>query len=333
MKSLVCILSLFASGAAQALDVERYPELQSFIEVMAERHNFDPQELRRWFRQTEIRQDIIDAIERPREALPWYEYKKSFVKPALAQAGANYWRKHAATLARAQTQYQVPPEIVLAIIGVETQFGRNTGRYNAIDALTTLGFKYPPRADYFRRELEQLLLLARDLRVDPLTLKGSYAGALGIGQFMPSSYRNFAVDFDGDSQRNLLTDHEDAIGSVANYFHAHGWKGNEPVVSPVRADNALLASLEATVLEPTLSATQLQKYGIAPLPPGDPTLPSMVLRLQEADGPMFLLGYRNFYVITRYNRSRHYALAVYELAQLIRAEYDVEIAFPLGPRG
>ena len=326
------VLTVLGVSPAQALDIKKHPALAQFLDAMAQRHSFEPQELQRWFGQAEIKRDILNAIARPREALPWHQYKKSFVKAELAQKGAAYWRRHSAALTRAQAQYQVPPEIILAIIGVETQFGRNTGRYAVIDALTTLAFAYPPRADFFRGELEQFLLLARDLRLDPLKLKGSYAGAMGIGQFIPSSYRNYAVDFDGDGQRDLFNNADDAIGSVANYFYAHGWKSGEPVISAVRADNALLASLDTNELEPKLGPEQLRKYGIVPLAPGNPALPATVLRLQDAEGPLYLLGYHNFYVITRYNRSRHYALAVYELAQLIRAEYDSEIAFPLGPR-
>lgn len=330
MMRLFALVAALLPLSAPAVNVEDHPKLSGFIDRMVAEHQFKPDELRRWFDQAEIRRDIIEAMERPREALPWWQYKKAFVTEDQARRGVAYWEKNEQILDQAAKEYGVPPEIVVAIIGVETQYGRNTGRYSVLDALTTLAFAYPPRADYFRKELEEFLLLTREQKLDPTAVKGSYAGAIGIGQFMPSSYRAYAVDFDKDSVRNLMTSTEDAIGSVANYFRRHGWKTGEPVIGQVRLDTNLYASLDTAELE-RVSLTQLHKYGIVPLDDVGVQERVSLIRLQEESAPLYLLAYHNFGVITRYNRSYHYALAVHELSQLIRARYRREPQFPLGP--
>lgn len=314
---------------ASALDLDEHPEMFEFVSHMAINHQFKVKELRRWFEDAEIRPEIVEAMERPREALPWWQYKKTFVNADHARRGAAYWQKHADTLARAAKTYGVAPEMIVAIIGVETHFGRNSGRYPVLDALTTLAFSYPSRADYFRKELEEFLLLAREQQFNPARVKGSYAGAMGIGQFMPSSYRAYAVDFDDDAKRDLLSSTEDAIGSIAHYFQRHGWRPGEPVVGQLRFDTNLYASLEGQALD-QLSVKQLHKYGIVADNPGVME-DARLIRLEEENGPLYLLGYHNFGVITRYNRSHHYAMAVYELSQMIRALRVNEPTFPLGP--
>lgn len=328
---LAIVLSLSALNA-RALSIDDYPELCRFIADVAERDQFHPSDLQRWFKATEIKPEIIEAMERPREALPWFQYKKTFVNDQQARKGAAYWHKHADVVDRAAKEYGVPAEIILAIIGVETQYGKNLGRYAVMDALTTLMLKYPPRADYFRHELEEYLLLARDLDIDPLSMKGSYAGAIGIGQFMPSSYRRFAVDYDADRKRDLIGSSADAIASVANYFHQNGWRSGGAVVSPVHIDPAVYEPLASDDLAPRFSPKQLVKYGIVASTADlrDDGL-SNIVRLQEEKGPVYYIGYENFYVITRYNRSQHYAMAVYELAQRIRTTYLADNQPLLGP--
>ncbi len=322
---LALALSLCALNAG-AVSLDDNPQLCSFITMMVDKYQFAPSDLRRWFEHTEIKPEIIEAMERPRESLPWFQYKKSFVTDEQARKGAKFWRAHSAIVDQAAKDYGVPPEIILAIVGVETQYGKNLGRYAVIDALTTLMLKYPPRADFFRHELEEYLLLTRDLGIDPLKMKGSYAGAIGIGQFMPSSYRQFAVDFDGDSKRDLIGSPADALASVANYFHLNGWRVGAPVVSEIRIDAALYEPIASSDLEPRFTPKQLVKYGIVNTSSEvlDDGLVNIV-RLQEEDRPVYYIGYENFYVITRYNRSRHYAMAVYELAQRIRNLYQAEL--------
>lgn len=304
---------------AAALNLDDYPALCQFIGTMAERHGFKVSELQRLFAKAEIKTDIIEAMERPGEALPWYQYKKNFVTAEHARKGGEYWRKHAPIVDKAAATYGVPAEIILAIIGVETQYGRNNGRYAVLDALTTLTLKYPSRADFFRRELEEFLLLARDLNADPLAFKGSYAGAIGIGQFMPSSYRAYAVDFDDDGRRDLIKSHADAIGSVANYFQKHGWQTGAPVIAGARVGSNMYEPLNMQDLETKFTGQQLARYGIVPLAEIDGGSTVNIIKLQEENGVSYSLGYRNFYVITRYNRSQNYAMAVWQLSLEILA--------------
>ena len=320
---------LFAAGGAilgarpaAALELEEYPELTAFINEMAFKHNFAVPELRRLFAGARIRPDIIEAIERPKESLPWHEYKKLFLTEDSARRGRQYWQKNAQVLARARQEYGVPPEVIVAIIGVETQYGRNRGGYPVMDALTTLTLHYPPRADFFRRELEEYLLLTREIGVSPLDVTGSYAGAMGVPQFTPSSYRRFAVDFDGDRRRDLLASTADAIGSVANFLRMHGWETDAPISDEVQIEGALYHWIEGLGPKPALSVRRLIGYGVFPPAGGDDGRLAALIGLEGESGPIYRLGYNNFYVITRYNRSTRYAMAVYELSEMIRKQFE-----------
>ncbi len=316
---LPALVAVFAGPcAALALDLQEYSELTGFIRRMAEEHGFSTKDLHRVFARVHYREDIIEAIERPKEALPWYEYRNLFVTDQHAQRGKIYWTEHATALSRARELYGVAPEIVVAVLGIETQYGRNKGEYPVVDALTTLMLGYPPRAEFFRRELEEYLLLARELDADPLTIKGSYAGAMGLPQFIPSSYRRYAVDFDGDHRRDLLTSAEDAIGSVANFLNAHGWEANQPVSEDVDLEGSLYVWVEKLGVKPILSVRHLGTYGVFPRNPEGEDRSAALIVLDGERGPIYRLGYNNFYVITRYNRSTRYAMAVYELGQMIR---------------
>lgn len=297
------------------------PELESFIRDMARTHGFSAPALERLFRGARLRPEIIQAMERPKEALPWYEYRKLFLTGERVQTGVAFWRRHARLLERAERTYGVPPEVVVAILGVETQYGKNTGRWPVLDALTTLTLRYPPRAAFFRQELEQYLLLTRELKRDPAALKGSYAGAMGIPQFIPSSWRRYAVDFDGDRKRDLLGSRADIIGSVANFLRAHGWQPDSPVIDPARAEGALHQWLEKLDGQPVLPLSQLVRQGVSPLTARDPELPAALILLEEETGAQPYIGYNNFYVITRYNRSHRYAMAVHELSGLLRRHH------------
>jgi membrane-bound lytic murein transglycosylase B len=320
---LPALLVLAASSRpAAAVDFREYPEMAAFIQDMSARHGFSPAELRRVFAHARIRPEIIEAIERPREALPWHEYKKNFVTTEHVQLGRKFWQRHEAALERARAQYGVAPEIIVAIIGVETQYGRNKGEYPVIDALTTLMLRYPPRAEFFRRELEEFLLLARESGFDPVTIKGSYAGAMGTPQFIPSSYRRYAVDFNGDRRRDLLNNPEDAIGSVANFLKEHGWQTREPVADEVEIQGTLYFWVEKLGVKPVLSVSHLVLFGVVPREATDTQRLAALIALEGESGPFHRLGYDNFYVITRYNRSKRYAMAVYELGEMIRRQRE-----------
>ncbi len=321
-----CALALLmlvtgGAGPAQAVERSQFPELGDFIQYMVVKHDMRASELNALFARVDIKPDIITAMETQKEALPWHEYRKLFVTDESVRLGLKYWKANAATLTRAAGDFGVDPAIVVAIIGVETRYGRSVGGYRVMDALTTLALKSSSRADFFRSELEQFLLLAEEMGVDPLSIKGSYAGAMGVPQFMPSSYRRYAVDFDGDHKRNLLSSNADAIGSVANYFKEHGWLKSEAVTDDVQLEGSLYSWLENAGNEPTLSVSQLKKYGVIPIEGIDLKQLAALITLEGEDGPMHRLGYNNFYVITRYNRSKRYAMAVYELSRQLHQQY------------
>lgn len=299
------------------------PEVQAFIREMAARHGFDPNALSAVFGQAYTQPDIIAAITRPAEAKPWHAYRDIFLTPARISGGVEFWRTHAATLARAEQLHGVPAEIIVAIIGVETRYGGNTGRHRVLEALATLAFDYPKRADFFRKELEHYLLLTREEGIDPLALKGSYAGAMGLAQFMPSSYRAYAVDFDGDRRRDLWYNPEDAIGSVANYLSVHRWQPGGRVAMPAEVNGDQYRTVLDGDLKPSQSVQNLRRYGVAPQGPVEEQQSAILLELEGERGPEHWLGFYNFYVITRYNRSPLYAMAVYQLGQEIRRRYGV----------
>lgn len=292
------------------------PQVRDFIDRMVSQDGFDKASLQALFAKVRLQPAVIEAMKRPAEAMPWYEYRRIFLTQARIREGVAFWNAHRKALDRAEATYGVPPQIVTAIIGVETYYGRRMGRWPVFDTLATLGFDYPPRAEFFRRQLAQYLLLAREEGFNPLAPKGSYAGAMGQGQFIPSSYRHYAVDFDGNGKRNLWTDTDDAIGSVANYFAENGWQQDGGVVVPAKVKGDPYAD-HAPSLKPSFSAAQLHVQGIVPqgrLAGGGPL---SVIRLEGSKGPEYWIGEHNFYVITRYNRSPLYAMAVYQLSQAI----------------
>ncbi|MDG4551891.1 MAG: lytic murein transglycosylase B [Candidatus Contendobacter sp.] len=312
-----------SSTAAAGQPLARRADVQAFIREMAARHGFNAARLQAVFGRAHAQPSIIAAMSRPAEAKPWYAYRTIFVNPKRIQGGVEFWRANAAALARAEQVHGVPPEIVVAIIGVETQYGGNMGKYRVLEALSTLAFDYPRRADYFRKELENFLLLTRAEGIDPLTPRGSYAGAMGYGQFMPSSFRSYAVDFDGDGHRDLWRNPRDAIGSVANYFKKHGWRTGEPVAVPAQVSGAAWPALVSRKLgQPQYSVASLQGRGVLPQTPVAGGQSAMLLEFQGREGPEYWLGFDNFYVITRYNHSQLYAMAVYQLSQEIRERHE-----------
>ena len=297
-------------------------EVREFIGAMAAKHDFAADELTEMFRQAAFRQDIIDAMKRPAERKPWRDYRPIFLTQNRIRGGVEFWNAHRETLERAQQTFGVPPEVVTAIIGVETFYGRSTGRHRVLDSLATLAFDYPPRGDFFRGELEQYLVLAREERLDPLTVTGSYAGAMGKAQFIPSSYRHYAVDFDGDNQRDLLNNVADAIGSVANYLKAHGWTPEQPVTSRATVEGEGYQALLAQGIKPHTRVGELSSQGVRVQDALPPEALSALIELEGSDGQEHWVALNNFYVITRYNRSSLYAMAVHQLSQEIRSHYQ-----------
>ena len=307
---------------AHALDVARYPELETFIHELSKTDGFSRRALEHLFARAHLRPEIIQAMERPKEALPWYEYRKLFVTDERIEQGVIFWRRRARELARAQREFGVPPEIVVAILGVETQYGKHRGTWPVLDALTTLAFQYPPRAAFFREELKQYLLLTRELKLDPVRLQGSYAGALGMPQFISSSWRRYAIDFDGDRRADLLDSITDIIGSVANFLRVHGWERDAPISDAAHLEGTLYLWIEKLGVKPSLPLGQFVRHGVSPLVHRDSELPAALILLEDEAGPQARIGYNNFYVITRYNRSSRYAMAVQELAEQLRNRYE-----------
>ena len=269
--------------------------------------------------QAERKQSILDAISRPAEKTkPWYDYRKIFLTDKRAREGVAFAQQNAETLAKVSDQTGVPASVITAIIGVETFYGRITGSYRVIDALATLAFDYPKRSPFFTRELQNFLVLAYESGKDPLALKGSYAGAMGYGQFMPSSYRAYAVDYDGDGVADIWTNADDAIASVANYFLRHGWEPGAPVIVPANYDGDS-SEIFAGGLKPEKTVGELAEEGFAPRSATDISLVATPLRLEGSEGYEYWLCLENFYVITRYNHSAMYALSVWQLSQEIES--------------
>lgn len=311
-------------------DYAGYPALQRFIDTMAQKHGFEREYLNGLFSQAKRKQWTLDYLAKSDQSLggkpgkgSWSRYRAKFLDARHINTGVDFWQRHQAALQRASQQYGVPAEYILGIMAVETTFGSFVGNHRIIDALTTLAFDYQRRGDYFRGELENFLVMSRGEGLDPAKPVGSFAGAMGLGQFMPSSFLEWAVDFNGDGKRDLWNP-EDSIGSVANYFAKHGWKPGQPVVSPIRGNPSV------TTLEPGLDKqyplSVLQQAGLMPTADCQCDEPLRLLWLRHSDQDQYLVGYPNFYVITRYNQSTHYAMAVHELAQAIKSAYRQQVA-------
>ena len=317
-----CAAFALLPAVVVAGDFDQNPRTQAFIDEMVQRHQFDRQELEALFAQAEKRDDILKAISRPAESKPWYEYRPIFLTQSRIEGGVEFWKRNESRLNKIEKAYGVDPAVVVAIIGVETRYGANTGSYRVIDALSTLAFDYPPRAKFFRSELEQFLILTREEHVDPRDAEGSYAGAMGYGQFIPSSYRAYAVDFDEDGQRDLWASMDDIIGSVANYFHRHGWQLGQPVASKARTSGKIADGMVSPNSKPEKTVAEFAKAGVRSEPALPDDEPVALLELEQRNGPEYWLTANNFYVITRYNRSPLYAMAVFQLSQAIREAYE-----------
>lgn len=305
----LCLLLVSCTG-----NIKDTESVNAFIGQMVAKHKFDKTELDDLFTTVEINQDILKKIASPSEGLPWYKYRKIFLTEARIDAGVQFWRNNAAALAAAEQQYGVPAEIIVAIIGVETLFGKNTGNYRVIDALSTLAFAYPPRSKFFLGELENFLLLCRDEHLNPANPLGSYAGAMGMPQFMPSSFMTYAVDFDNDNRRDIWHNSSDVIASIGNYFAKHHWQAGQIIAVPVTAKDGNYKSALTKDLKPNLRLIELESLNLTTSRQLPLDSKVKLLNFEQQQGEELWAALDNFYVITRYNHSPLYAMAVYQLS-------------------
>ena len=312
--------ALSLPGLSVAVQYNETGEGQAFVRKMVEEYGFESERVKSLLGDARRDQSILDAISRPAEkTLSWHSYRKIFIRQERIAQGLEFMATHADSLARAERQFGVPPEIVAAIIGVETWYGRYRGNYRVLDALATLAFDYPPRSRFFRSELEQYLLMTREQGLDPTVLKGSYAGAMGYGQFISSSYRHYAVDFDDDGVADILENPVDAIGSVANYFSEHRWQPGEPVADRLSDELRTDSPLLTRGLKPTLTVADYREADLLVPATVSDELPARALYLDAEHEDELWLTYRNFYVITRYNHSHLYAMAVFQFAEALKS--------------
>lgn len=298
--------------------------INQFIKEMVQKHNFRQTELEQLFQKVKLQPSILEAIARPAEGKPWYDYRPIFVTKSRINGGIEFIEQHKTALEKANSVYGVPQEIIASIIGVETRYGRHTGRYRIIDSLSTLAFAYPPRSKFFKSELEQFLLMTREEHLDPLVLTGSYAGAMGMPQFISSSFRRYAVDFDKSGQRNLWESPTDAIGSVANYFKKHNWRTGEPIATKVKVHGERYRLLLSNGIKPDKTQQELLDNGVI-LPNGLPAnLQGKLIAFETKTGPEYWVVWYNFYVISRYNHSALYSMAVFQLSEQISAHNKAE---------
>ncbi len=322
------LLTVLLTASCYAENVPQdHPGADEFARLAEDKYGLPQAEVLALLQQARYRQSIVDAMTRPAERKPWYEYRPIFITERRIDGGVEFWRDNEAAIQAAAERFRVDPEFIVAIIGVETLYGRITGSYKVIDALATLSFYYPDtgndRSDFFADEFMQFMLLSDEEGVPLTDAEGSYAGAMGLGQFIPSSYRAYAVDMDDDGRRDLWSSLPDILGSVANYLHSHGWEYGQPVVVDARATPGADPELaKKRNYKPEKTVAQLAEAGYVTDAEISAATPASVISLEEEDGDRLWLGFRNFYVITRYNRSPLYAMAVYELSQAILAEME-----------
>ena len=325
MKRILALaLVSIISASCQA---QQHPGAEEFAAKAAAEHELDQEKVLLLLQEARFKQSIVDAISRPAEAKPWYDYRPIFITDKRIKGGIEFWKENEKLIAQASEQFGVDPQVIVAIIGVETLYGGLTGSYRVLDALTTLSFYYPDtgndRSAFFSSELMNFFMLGDEERISLNDVKGSYAGAMGLGQFIPSSYREYAVDLDGDGRRDLWSSMADIIGSVANYLHRHGWEPGQPVTYPaIVSDDADMTLVTKRDFKPKKSVTEIAGGGFKSAEPVSGDTLAAVAGLEEEDGYHYWLTFKNFYVITRYNRSPLYAMAVYELSEAILAGFE-----------
>jgi len=323
MKKFLAALCLGLSTFAMADEaLIAREEVQSYIRAVAQEHGFNEAELTNLFVRIEPKPRIIDIFDRPSTSRPWHQFRGNFLNPARIQAGARFWQDNFDLIAQVSAHYKVDPAVILAILNAETLYGKNTGSFRVLDVLATAAFDYPRRSEFFRKELTHFLLLARDEKEDPLSFKGSYAGAMGWIQFIPSSFRHFAVDWDGDGHHDIWNNKGDILASVANYLARHGWQENGPAYMAVNVEGAQIDGLIADKFNLHYTVAELMQMGVRPISEVDDRQQAVLYALETEPGfTRHYLGFKNFYVVTRYNRSTLYATAVLELAEEIRAAW------------
>ena len=311
----IFIVFLVLVAPARALDIER-ADIREFIQEMQRDHGFDDEHLARWLSQAESKPGIIELISRPAEkVMPWHEYRQIFLTGERIERGKDFYQNNLAAILSAEDTSGVEAEIIAAIIGVETYYGDRPGKNRIIDALSTLAFDYPPRQQFFRRELVKFFELARKQDIDPLTPVGSYVGAMGMPQFMPSSYLAFAEDGDGDGKKDIWDNIADVAASVGHYLVHHGWKSDAIIAVPATVPPDMATAAPGKALRLNTTVCQLRKLGVQfDSAQMDDDTPAVLIQLEDENGPVFWVGFANFHAITRYNRSRMYAMAVFELA-------------------
>ena len=327
--SFSLVVSVFADESVvdKIDDKQIAAEVEQFIEEMSQEYSFDKLRLRSWFANAKVVPSILKSISRPAEAtMAWHQYRKIFIQPKRVTDGVAFWREHAATLERAESTFGVSAEVIVGLIGVETFYGGNKGSYDVFNALYTLGFHFPRRSKFFRKELKEFLLLARDQDWSVGSINGSYAGAMGFGQFMPSSYRMYAVDFDDDGKIDLLNNPVDAIGSVANYIKVHGWQTGGKLVYKAEVSGTDYQQMLSKSLKPSVTVADFIKAGVKVRDKIDPQLLAILIELEQKDHQEYWLGLHNFYVLSRYNPRVLYTMAVTELSGLIKEQYRVTTA-------
>lgn len=314
-------LALFSLNvAAMQNEPTTTEQVNAFVDEQVAKYEFSEQQVRDWLNQAEKNEDVLAAIQRPWEAKPWYQYYPIFLTDKRLDAGKRFWAEHSDSLQRAQQTFGVPAEIIVAIIGIETFYGSYLGKYPVLDSLYTLAFHYPPRAKFFRSELSEYLRLADTEQWQVKEQLGSYAGAMGLGQFISSSYRHYAVDFDDDGKRNIISNPVDAIGSVANYFAKHRWQAGEPIAYKLDQQQDW-ASVSSDGMKPDTTVGTLRERGFSIASDYSDTLAVKVLQFETEDGYEYWLGFDNFYAITRYNHSPLYAMVAYQLSQQLLAQH------------
>lgn len=310
------------STFSHANSYAEHPKFKKFLDEVVAEGIYPKEQLIELMKTAERKDSILKAIARPAEkTLTWAQYQKIFLTKDRIEKGIKFYHQHKASFQRASQETGVPEEMILAILGVETRYGQTRGGYRVVDALATLGFDYPPRAKFFRKQLKEFLFLEKEAGINLAEAKGSYAGAMGYPQFIPSSYRHYAVDFDGDNKIDLINNPVDAIGSIANYFKVHGWQPGEPVTVPAKLTKANSHALDKVInkkLKPQHTVKELSRLGLEPEQKLADNAKATAMRLKGENGNEYWIGLTNFYVITRYNHSKLYAMAAYQLSQALK---------------
>jgi membrane-bound lytic murein transglycosylase B len=308
------------SVMAAASSYVKRDDVRQFISTMVQRHGFSKKHLESIFGRVQAQPTVLKSMTlAPESSRAWQSYRTIFVNPTRIEAGVRFWNRHAETLERASAEFGVPEEIILGIIGAETTYGRNMGSYRVIDALTTLAFDSPNRGEFFRSQLESFLLYTRETQTDVFRMKGSYAGAIGIPQFMPGSYRRFAIDYDGDGRKDLADSPADAIGSVANFLREHGWQRGQDIAVPAVVEGPAARLLVDSGFKPLYRAADLPSFGVKPARDLDDDTLCSLIELESPSQPSeYWVGLHNFWVLTRYNRASFYGIAVLGLGRAVK---------------